>query len=104
MSHPTHSSTAVADVIWADSARQAAFAIWLSEMATRHGLLPSSLRIASADASFRRYLRVDRVQGGSHIIMDAPPDKENSEPFVRIAALMKTAGLNAPDVLDWQQA
>ena len=104
MSHPTHSSTAVADVIWADPARQADFAIWLSEMATRHGLLPSSLRIASADASFRRYLRVDSLQGGSRIIMDAPPDKENSEPFVRIAALMKAAGLNAPDVLDWQQA
>ena len=104
MSHPTHSSPAAADVIWADPARQAAFAIWLSDTAARHGLLPNTLRIASADASFRRYLRVDSLQGGSRIIMDAPPDKENSEPFVRIAALMKAAGLNAPEVLDWQQA
>jgi aminoglycoside/choline kinase family phosphotransferase len=69
-----------------------------------HGLLPETLRIASADASFRRYLRVDSVQGVSRIVMDAPPDKENSEPFVRIAALMKAAGLNAPEVLDWQEA
>jgi aminoglycoside/choline kinase family phosphotransferase len=91
-------------VIWADPTRQAAFAIWLSGTAARHGLLPNTLRIASADASFRRYLRVDSLQGGSRIIMDAPPDKENSEPFVRIAALMKAAGLNAPEVLDWQQA
>jgi aminoglycoside/choline kinase family phosphotransferase len=104
MSHPTHSSPAAADVIWADPTRQAAFAIWLSGTAARHGLLPNTLRIASADASFRRYLRVDSLQGGSRIIMDAPPDKENSEPFVRIAALMKAAGLNAPEVLDWQQA
>ena len=103
MSHPTHSSPAAADVIWADPTRQAAFAIWLSDTAARHGLLPNTLRIASADASFRRYLRVDSLQGGSRIIMDAPPDKENSEPFVRIAALMKAAGLNAPEVLDWQQ-
>jgi len=44
------------------------------------------------------------VDGGSRIIMDAPPDKENSEPFVRIAALMTEAGLNAPQVLDWEGA
>ena len=103
MSHPTPSSPAAADVIWTDPVRQAAFTIWLVDTATQHGLLPNTLRIASADASFRRYLRVDAVQGGSRIIMDAPPDKENSEPFVRIAALMKAAGLNAPEVLDWQQ-
>jgi aminoglycoside/choline kinase family phosphotransferase len=81
-----------------------AMAAWLSERAKDHGLLPNTLRIASADASFRRYLRLDTVQGGSRIVMDAPPDKENSEPFVRIAGLMKTAGLNAPDVLDWHEA
>jgi aminoglycoside/choline kinase family phosphotransferase len=43
-------------------------------------------------------------EGDSRIVMDAPPDKENSEPFVRIAALMKAAGLNAPEVLDWHEA
>jgi N-acetylmuramate 1-kinase len=69
------------------------------------GLLPARLRVASADASFRRYLRVDRHQGGSRIVMDAPPDKENSEPFVRIAALMKDQpACNAPEVLDWDEA
>ena len=73
-------------------------------LAKAHGLLPETLRIASADASFRRYLRVDTIQGESRIVMDAPPDKENSEPFVRIAALMTSAGLNAPEVLDWHEA
>jgi aminoglycoside/choline kinase family phosphotransferase len=90
-------------VTWADPKRQAACAAWLSERAKDHGLLPHGLRIASADASFRRYLRVDTVQGESRIVMDAPPDKENSEPFVRIAALLKSAGLNAPEVLDWDE-
>jgi aminoglycoside/choline kinase family phosphotransferase len=73
----------------------------MASLSPAHGLLPDTLRMASADASFRRYLRVDRVQGGSRIVMDAPPDQENSEPFVRIAALMKAAGLHAPEVLDW---
>jgi len=76
----------------------------MASMAKAHGLLPETLRIASADASFRRYLRVDTTQGESRIVMDAPPDKENSEPFVRIAALMTSAGLNAPEVLDWHEA
>jgi aminoglycoside/choline kinase family phosphotransferase len=38
------------------------------------------------------------------IIMDAPPDKENSHPFVEIAALMHAAGLLAPKVLAWDAA
>lgn len=31
--------------------------------------------------------------------MDAPPERENCEPFIRIAALMAQAGLNVPQVL-----
>jgi aminoglycoside/choline kinase family phosphotransferase len=104
MSHPIPSPGAIGDVTWADPARQTCFTAWLSTLSSSHGLLPDSLRIASADASFRRYLRLDTVQGGSRIIMDAPPDKENSEPFVRIAALMKGAGLHVPEVIDWHQA
>ena len=103
MSQLTPPTSVVSDVTWTDPMRQKAFAAWLSERVSEQGLLPDSLRIASADASFRRYLRVDRAQGGSCIIMDAPPDKENSEPFVRIAALMKAAGLNAPEVLNWHE-
>jgi aminoglycoside/choline kinase family phosphotransferase len=110
MSHPTQPPTSAPNpspaesVSWTDPARQVLFDRWLCGLATDQGLLPDSLRVASADASFRRYLRVDTVHGGSRIVMDAPPDKENSEPFVRIAALMKAAGLHAPEVLNWQQA
>jgi hypothetical protein len=80
------------------------FQQWLVNIGEAQGLLPDTLRIASADASFRRYLRVDTTRGESRIVMDAPPDKENSEPFVRIAALMHAAGLHAPEVLDWHPA
>ena len=88
-------------VAWADPQREAAFHAWLAPLAAQHGLLPATLRPASADASFRRYLRLDSAEGGSAIVMDAPPDKENSEPFVRIADLMREAGLRVPQVLAW---
>jgi aminoglycoside/choline kinase family phosphotransferase len=104
MSSPAPASAPVSAVHWTDPIRQDLFQKWMVGIAAAQGLLPDSLRVASADASFRRYLRVDTANGGSRIVMDAPPDKENSEPFVRIAALMKSAGLNAPEVLDWHEA
>jgi N-acetylmuramate 1-kinase len=59
---------------------------------------PFSLAPASADASFRRYFRVT-VEGQTYIVMDAPPDKENSEPFVRIAQLFSDAGAHVPRII-----
>jgi aminoglycoside/choline kinase family phosphotransferase len=56
-----------------------------------------SLEPASSDASFRRYFRVIHTQG-RHIIMDAPPDKENTEPFIRIAKLFGNAKLHVPAI------
>jgi aminoglycoside/choline kinase family phosphotransferase len=77
---------------------------WLRELAAAQGLQVQTLRLASADASFRRYLRVDRSAGGSRIVMDAPPDKEDCRPFVQVAGLMQAAGLRAPEVLAWEPA
>lgn len=88
---------------WDDPLRQQAFEHWLQSLASAQGLNPESVRVASADASFRRYFRVDSVHG-TRIIMDAPPAKENSRPFVQVAQLMLQAGLLAPRVLDWQEA
>jgi N-acetylmuramate 1-kinase len=96
--------TSTSNVTWAEPQRQLACISWLEALAQTHGLVPSSLRIASADASFRRYLRVDTQAGASLIVMDAPPDKENCEPFVKVAKLMQLAGLKAPEVLAWQEA
>jgi N-acetylmuramate 1-kinase len=56
------------------------------------------LRAASADASFRRYFRLDAA-AGTLIAMDAPPAQEDSRPYVKVAALLHAAGLNAPRIL-----
>lgn len=90
-------------VEWSDPLREAAFRSWLERVGPDQGLRPASLRLASADASFRRYLRIDGADG-SRIIMDAPPDKEDCAPFVKVAQLMAQAGLNVPLVLDWDRA
>ncbi|MGP1678086.1 MAG: aminoglycoside phosphotransferase family protein [Burkholderiales bacterium] len=61
---------------------------------------------ASADASFRRYFRIGLPERGeSRIVMDAPPQQEDCRPFIRVAELLRQAGLNAPAVLaqDLQQ-
>lgn len=52
----------------------------------------------SGDASFRRYFRI-RTPGGTVILMDAPPQNENSRPFLDIAGRLRKAGLRAPQVL-----
>ena len=90
-------------VSWPDAARRAAFDAWLAPLVGPHQLLPDTLRPASADASFRRYLRIDTATGASRIVMDAPPDKENCQPFVQVQCLMAAAGLNVPQILAFDE-
>jgi len=89
-------------IVWADTQRGQRFAHWLATTAPAQGLQPGTLRLASADASFRRYFRIDAADG-SRIIMDAPPQQENCQPFVKVAQLMAEAGLHAPEVLAWDE-
>ena len=114
MSHPSSPPTPLAaaapapanttgPVDWPDAARRAAFEQWLAPLVPTHQLLPASLRPASADASYRRYLRIDSAAGASCIVMDAPPDKENCRPFVQVQGLMAAAGLNVPQILAWDE-
>jgi aminoglycoside/choline kinase family phosphotransferase len=93
-------------ILWTDPQRADAFRAWLAGLAPAQGLLPDTVRLASADASFRRYFRVDTTDPAAptRIVMDAPPDKENSDPFVQVAQLMTGAGVLAPTVLDWDRA
>jgi aminoglycoside/choline kinase family phosphotransferase len=58
-----------------------------------------TLSTASEDASFRRYWRATLEDGSSYVAMDAPPDKEDCRPFVRIARMLSEAGVHAPRVL-----
>ena len=87
---------------WQDAARAAHFANWLSALTPTHGLAPLSVRAASADASFRRYFRID-AGTRTMVIMDAPPDKENNQAFVDKAGLFEQAGVHVPKVLNWDQ-
>jgi aminoglycoside/choline kinase family phosphotransferase len=77
-------------------ARREALQRWLQDAlpGARFTLAP-----ASEDASFRRYFRASLEDGRSFVAMDAPPDKEDCRPFVRIAALLREAGVNAPEVI-----
>ncbi len=63
-----------------------------------------SLVPASNDASFRRYFRVQLARPepdgrATLIVMDAPPDKEDSRPFVSVATLLAQAGVNVPQII-----
>lgn len=79
------------------------FQSWLDQITPQWRLAPETLRIASQDASFRRYLRINDGDGHSYIIMDAPPDQENCRPFVKVAGLLQDAGLLAPEILAWNE-
>lgn len=68
---------------------------WCAETLQRTDL---QITPASADASFRRYFRV-HFDDQTLIVMDAPPDKENSHPFIEIAGFLRLMGVNAPRVL-----
>lgn len=57
-----------------------------------------SIAPASADASFRRYFRATLADGRSFVAMDAPPAHEDCAAFVRVAGLLRAAGVNAPEV------
>src|SRR5258708_10815395 len=58
---------------------------------------PFRVERASADASFRRYFRVF-LDGRTLIAMDAPPQREDSRAFVKVAGLLRDAGLHAPEI------
>ena len=91
-------------VTWPEPARKAAFEAWLAPLAGPQGLDARSVRPASSDASFRRYLRIDTHAGATRIIMDAPPEKEDCRPFARVQALMRAGGLRVPEILAWDEA
>src|SRR5262245_59850271 len=85
-------------IVWPDAQRRIHFERWLAPLIDPFGLDPSTLAPASADASFRRYLRV-QARERTLVVMDAPPPDEDVRPFVNIARRIAGAGLHAPKVL-----
>ncbi|MFD4840438.1 aminoglycoside phosphotransferase family protein [Achromobacter sp. NPDC058515] len=71
---------------------------WLEGLPASLDLAVDTLRPASADASFRRYFRLDAGQR-TLIVMDAPPEHEDSRPFLHVGQLLADGGLNVPAVL-----
>jgi aminoglycoside/choline kinase family phosphotransferase len=75
---------------------------WLESLPKSLHLDLQSLEPASSDASFRRYFRIStsHPENPSLIVMDAPIDKEDVKPFIKVADLLINAGLNAPKILE----
>src|SRR5262245_31661464 len=71
--------------------RRAALERWLAPHLRGVGF---SLAPASEDASFRRYWRATLDDGRTYVAMDAPPDKEDCRPFVRVARMLADAGVH----------
>ncbi len=75
--------------------RQQQLTDWLSSLFPDQ---PFTLAPASADASFRRYFRAAFADGSTRVVMDAPPQHENCEPFLHIGKLFEQAGTHVPHV------
>jgi aminoglycoside/choline kinase family phosphotransferase len=80
-----------------------AFEAWLVQIAPRHGLQPGTL---AAGLGRRQLSPLPANEGrdGTLIVMDAPPPQEDVRPFVRMARRIVAAGLNAPQVLEADEA
>jgi N-acetylmuramate 1-kinase len=79
---------------------------WLKACNPQWQLDPETLSPASADASFRRYFRIESKdpQWGSMIVMDAPPQYEPLGSFIQVDFLLLEAGINVPIILEKNQS
>ena len=75
--------------------RQEQLTEWLSSLYPNEKF---TIAPASADASFRRYFRATFADGTTKVVMDAPPQHENCEPFLHIGRLFEDAGTHVPHV------
>lgn len=75
--------------------RENALKEWLSTTISSPDFIFKPL---AGDASFRKYFRI-QYNGLSQVVMDAPPDKENLEPFIQVAELLTQAGICTPELI-----
>ncbi len=77
--------------------RKQALTQWVEQQTGRSDL---QLQVVSGDASFRRYFRAPASDGLLSVIaVDAPPEKEPIEPFVKISELLASTGVTVPRIL-----
>jgi aminoglycoside/choline kinase family phosphotransferase len=75
---------------------------WLKGLEPSWQLDLDTLAPASADASFRRYFRIEskNPKFATLIVMDAPPQHEPLDAFLKVDLLLSDAGLNVPKILE----
>jgi aminoglycoside/choline kinase family phosphotransferase len=64
----------------------------------RAGWAGAAILPLAGDASFRRYFRIAQ-DGKSAVLMDAPPEHEDSRPFLAVARHLDMIGFRAPRIL-----
>lgn len=72
---------------------------WLSKIMK----VDFSISLASSDASFRRYFRLQTYKE-SFIVMDAPPHNESIEAFLKIGNMIKASDVNVPDIFEYDKS
>jgi N-acetylmuramate 1-kinase len=75
--------------------RENALKEWLVDTIGQDDLIVTPL---AGDASFRRYFRVQH-SGITQVVMDAPPNKEDLDPFIRVAKILEQANISTPKLL-----
>ena len=68
---------------------------WLK---SQFSLTSFHFELASSDASFRRYFRVT-ANDKTWILMDAPPEQEDTNPFTKVASFLFQHGINVPEIV-----
>lgn len=89
---------------WFEPGRDAALRTWLAHLPPDLGLDVNRLHVAASDASPRRYWRLGHTDGGSLIVMDAPPAHNDLRPFLDVQRRLRAAGLAVPEVLSQDEA
>lgn len=69
----------------------------LNDFLKQNGWDDGNRRLLAADASFRHYDRLTRLDE-SRVLMDAPPPMENVRPFLKVARHLEKLGYSAPHV------
>jgi len=69
----------------------------LPRLSAQHSIEAFEIKLIQGDASFRRYFRA-RAGTESFILVDAPPQQEDSRPFIQITRLYQGAGVRVPEI------
>ena len=75
--------------------RLSAIKSWVSDVLDSEDF---TITPASSDASFRRYFRV-RQGNSTWIVMDAPPEQEDTRPFLKVGQFLASQSLHVPDII-----